>query len=252
MARFPFVALLLLVPLAAFAQFAGSYVYQGPQGAVTLTLQQQDNAVSGSMRGVDGSVIQFEGMLRDNGKAIGGIARGRDGSGIFLAKWVDGRLTLTLAETDPATGRVNLDQTLQLGFARVQRSAQPQAATKRESAAAAPAAPSSERDPALVGHWVYSSVYRSGDFSGTSMRQWLVRPEGTYRMGYGAVQVSGSDSFGRSESGDFTPGHWRTKDRILYVSEGGSQWVPYARYYVERGKLLLTFNNGSKQLWQLR
>ena len=69
MARLGFAALLFL-PVAAFAQFAGSYVHRAPQGAVTLTLQQQGHAVSGSMRGLDGSQIEFEGALRDNGKGI--------------------------------------------------------------------------------------------------------------------------------------------------------------------------------------
>jgi hypothetical protein len=249
-------AALLFIPITAFAQFAGSYVHRAPQGAVTLTLQQQGHAVRGSMQGLDGSQIEFEGVLRDNGKGVAGTARSPNGSGIFAARMSDGRLSLILAETDPATGRADVDNALELAFAPVQQRApqggQQQPATRPESAATPPQAPSSERDPALAGHWVYSSIYRSGEFSGTTTRQMAIHPDGTYRYGHGAVQVSDSNAFGRSQSDDFTAGQWRTKGRIVYINEGGSQWVPYARYYVEGGSLLLTFENGSKQLWRRR
>ena len=37
---------------------------------------------------------------------------------------------------------------------------------------------------------------------------------------------------------------------MLYTMERGTErWVPYGRYYVEGSKLLLTFTNGSRQIW---
>lgn len=253
MARLLLAVALLLGPLAAFAQFAGHYVYQGAQGAVTLTLQQRDGAVSGSMRGIDGSVMEFDGRLRDGGKGVAGTARAGGHSGIFAAKFLDGRLALIIADVDPATGRAKLDSTLELAFERAAPGSSPPPAARQPGVGTQQAAaPSSERDPALVGHWVHSNVYRSGDFSGTSSRQLVVQPDGTYQIGHGSVQVSSNHGFGRSQGEDFTTGQWRTQNRIVYVREGGSQWVPYARYYVEGGSMLLTFENGSKQLWQRR
>ena len=64
------------------------------------------------------------------------------------------------------------------------------------------------------------------------------------RIALMAVVDPQSTSFQRSEA-------WRIaheRGRMHW----SQQWVPYARYYVEGGSLLLTFENGSKQLWRRR
>jgi hypothetical protein len=34
------------------------------------------------------------------------------------------------------------------------------------------------------------------------------------------------------------------------MEQGSTQWVPYPRYYVEGASLMLTFGDGSRQLWE--
>ncbi|HEY8509508.1 MAG TPA: hypothetical protein VIL32_14180, partial [Steroidobacteraceae bacterium] len=107
-------------------------------------------------------------------------------------------------------------------------------------------------NPALVGSWVRRESYTSGDFSMVNERRVTLFPDGTFSFGPGRV-VGGGDagtfdtgSGGESGSG----GHWRTSGQILYAKEqGGMGWEPYARYYVEGNKLLLTFANGERELW---
>jgi hypothetical protein len=265
MFRFVFAALLL--PSSALAQqtFDGDFVYQSPQGPVTLSLQQQGSAVTGSMRGLDGSMFQLSGELFAQG-ARGQIVTG-DGAGFFAVGFADNVLTLIVAEIDPATGQPDLANGWSLEFTSVASGGggpfagalggrpggtQPGAApTGAQPGVSGTSQPAVERDPSLIGQWTYTERYNSGDFSANTTLQMLVNPDGTYMYGAGNVSLGGAYQGNTGNSGNVTRGQWRTEGGVVYIMEpGGTQWTAYARYYVEGTSVMFTFGDGSRQLWE--
>lgn len=119
--------------------------------------------------------------------------------------------------------------------------------------ASAPPAPAGQIDPMLVGQWVRSQSYTSGDFSAASETRVTLFANGTYQFGPGRVVGGGrSGSFDVGGGASGAGGRWRTENRILYTQEAGSGWTPYARYYVEGNSLMLTFGDGSREIWSRR
>lgn len=108
-----------------------------------------------------------------------------------------------------------------------------------------------QRDPALVGLWRYSDSYTSGDFSLATEKYLEVNLDGTYKYGNGRVVGGGnSGTFDSGRGGDdFVTGRWRTENGIIYIDEGYGTWTPYCGYYVEGDKLMMKFNDGSKEIW---
>jgi hypothetical protein len=108
-----------------------------------------------------------------------------------------------------------------------------------------------ERDPALVGSWLYTESYSSGGFSGASQVSMVIYPDGRYEYGNSAFAGGGAGIGGSSRGGDIEVGEWKTQNRVVYTRQPGvGQWEPYARYYVEGGSMLFTFGDGSKQVWK--
>jgi hypothetical protein len=120
--------------------------------------------------------------------------------------------------------------------------------------AAAAQAPAGQIDPVLVGPWVKTQSYTSGDFSAASETRVTLFANGTYQYGPGRVVGGGNaGSFDTGAGGaSGAGGRWRTENRILYTQEAGSGWTPYARYYVEGDSLMLTFGNGKREIWNRR
>lgn len=108
-----------------------------------------------------------------------------------------------------------------------------------------------QRDPALVGHWLYSESYTSGTFSGASQTRMIIYPNGGYQYGDSQFAGGGGGIGGSSGNGELETGEWKTQNRIIYIKgKGLAQWQPYARYYVEGASMMLTFSDGSKQVWK--
>jgi hypothetical protein len=160
-----------------------------------------------------------------------------------------------VAELDPATGRPDLARAWNLDFSRASGGAQPggratETPPGRTATKPAPE-PAAERDAALVGHWVHSKTYQSGNFFGTTTVQMQVNPDGTYLYGRGNVSLGGAYIGSTGTSDQFTRGQWRTHGGVVHVKEpGSSQWTPHARYHVEGASMLFTFGDGSRQLWR--
>jgi hypothetical protein len=108
-----------------------------------------------------------------------------------------------------------------------------------------------QRDAQLAGRWRHS--WDAGDgAAGASTERWLVLyPDGTVQ--HGKSKGPTTDAIvGHSiadDEGGFV-GKWRTTDRTLYVMpDGHAHWTPYAQYQIEGEKLLLTFNDGTRQVY---
>jgi hypothetical protein len=243
-------ALLALFVLAfsAHAQpLAGAFVHATPQGAVTLSLRQQGNAVTGTMKSFDGTDFRLDGTMRERA-AEGRIQTGGE-TGYFAARFVDGRLKLVVAELDPATGQPDMARAWNLDFSRA-GGRTPEGPGGRPGAQPANE-PAAERDPSLVGHWTHSKTYQSGSFFGTTTVQMQLDPDGTYLHGRGNVSLGG-DYVGNTGSSDrVNTGQWSTRGGVVHIKEPGStHWTPYARYHVDGRSMLFTFGDGSRQLWQ--
>lgn len=104
-------------------------------------------------------------------------------------------------------------------------------------------------DARIVGGWVYSSSYTSGDYSFATQYRMRLAADGTYLYGDGRVIGGGPDVSADSGTGDVTQGRWGARDGILYVDDG-SGWADYAGYQTDGANLLLQFGNGSKQIWE--
>jgi hypothetical protein len=62
--------------------------------------------------------------------------------------------------------------------------------------------------------------------------------------------VGGGDGWSAESRGsESTRGQWRTEAGVVHVRSGMGGWEPYARYYVEGAQLMLTFDNGQREVW---
>jgi len=199
------------------------------------------------MVGADGAVFQLEGVI-DSLEATGTIRIG-EGAGWFATAFAGEQLELVVAEVDPDTRQPDLNNAWHLAFVRARAATNQTPSDGVTRMNRERMEPSGEHDPALVGAWSYSDTYVSGDFSATSRLSMQILPDGTYLYGKGNVSLGGSYS-GNSRGADVTRGKWRTQGGVVYIVEdGGVQWEPYARYYVEGGSMMLTFADGKRQTW---
>lgn len=105
-------------------------------------------------------------------------------------------------------------------------------------------------DQRIVGNWLYTDSYSSGEFSFASQYRMIVNSDGTYLYGDGKVAGGGAGVSGTSGGGSgMSPGKWKTENGIIYINEGYG-WQAYAKYYVESASMMLTFGDGSKQVWK--
>lgn len=112
------------------------------------------------------------------------------------------------------------------------------------------AVPGGDRDPALIGAWSYQDVMTGGGMSVATILHMQVGADGRYSYGNARTMASGADFGGDTGTGGADTGAWRTENNVIFVQpDGTAQWVPYARYEVSGNRLLLVFNDGSRQLW---
>lgn len=113
-----------------------------------------------------------------------------------------------------------------------------------------PGGAAESRDQRLVGNWLYSESYTSGDFSMATQYRLIVKADGTYLYGDGKVAGGGdAGSVSSGDGGGYTQGQWKTESSIIYINDG-TGWQPYCRYYIEGNSMMMTFDNGRKQIWK--
>lgn len=128
------------------------------------------------------------------------------------------------------------------------------AAVAAPGAAAAPRAATSGAaggDPALIGSWGRNETMMSDDFSMVTRRFLHVNADGTYRTGTGESYAGGDAGTITTGGETGSGGRWKTEGNIVHV-DFGNGWEPYARYYIEGGSLMLTYGNGTKEVWHRR
>jgi hypothetical protein len=107
-------------------------------------------------------------------------------------------------------------------------------------------APTGEIDPRLVGTWVKSSSYTSGDFSVATSQTCVIRADGTLTLRDSRMAGGGdSGSFDSGPEGAGQTSRWHTQGNLLYVNG-----QLYARYGFNGNTLGLWFSeNGKPEIW---
>lgn len=231
----------LNVLLALFFQgttdWNGQYMGSFQDQQASATLQEQNDNITGELL-VANYPYQIRATVVDNWSARGQLVDQATGGELPLQLQLNGnQLTLNLEamqivlikQGTPKAGGP-------LGQPQVKRN------TSQESV---------ERDQGIIGSWLYSKSYTSGDsFGGVTETSMIIRADGTYQ--YGGSQVAGGDasvSF-QSGGGDWSSGEWKTANGIIYIKEQGSaNWTAYCEYVVDYENLLFTFEDGTKMLW---
>jgi hypothetical protein len=204
MRRILLAVLLLALPATAPAQnFAGSYVYQSPNGPIQLLLQQQGAVVTGTMRGTDGSVFELRGEFA-NGLVTGLLSTG-GGTGWFATNFVGAELKMVVAELDQRTGQPDLSSGWELTFTRAAGAqAGAQAGAPQPVPGAAPPAPPVA--PVAPG----GTPGRAGgvppqDETTPEIREWLDYFRGkrlTYMESYSSNDARGSGGYSNTWEAD--------------------------------------------------
>ena len=106
------------------------------------------------------------------------------------------------------------------------------------------------RDARLVGLWT-AQVRTSSAAGRLSAELYMeIRSDG-YIVDRGSRSVASFDGAGL-DSGMAAGGEsalWRTDGSTIFVSQDAANWAPLARYEISDRRLLLTYYDGSRQLW---
>ena len=234
----------LALPLIARAELAGSYSGDISGTSATLMLQVQAGNLTGRIDAggypydLDGRIVgpdQAQGSFRDpQTGASGEMSLQKQGQQLLLQLQLPGQ-----------------PQPLVLHFSSSGGGSRVQGPLAGGGAAKGGSSPQVERDPVLVGQWRYTESYSSGSFSGASQTSLVIHPDGRYEYGDSKFAGGGAGIGGSSGGGDVEVGEWKSQNSIVYIrSPGAQQWQPYARYYVDGASMLLTFGDGSKQVWK--
>ena len=106
-----------------------------------------------------------------------------------------------------------------------------------------------ERDPALVGSWSRTDAISSGDASMATRLALLICADGSYVRTVGETVGGGAGWSAESGGSESTRGRWRSEGGVIYIRSTMGGWEPYARYYVEGARLMLTFEDGQREVW---
>lgn len=225
----------LLVAVAAWAEadWSGNYrgVWEGQQ-AISSLRQQGNN---------------LEGRLEIAGYPYGVKAniQGNTASGQLLDAATGGAMPLSI---NLEGGRLSYRIQSQMGSLEIVLQAVEEGANPPPTTTSGQS--SVERDPYLVGRWMHTESMSSGSFSGAVQTTMVILANGTYQYGEGQFAGGGAAGSGVSRGDGYSTGEWKTQNSIVYVREQGApQWQPHARYYVEGGRLMFTFADGSRQIW---
>lgn len=217
-------------------QWEGTFNGSIANTPTSLTLQQDRDRLSGQMD-AGGYRYTLEGQITDRQSSGQVFDPQTQGKMPYQARLEGATLHLTIGT--PANGQV-----LEVAFTRTG------AAPPGPAPANSGQSDNYERDTRLIGSWIYTESYVSGDFSAASQWRMIIQPDGTYLYGDGRVIGGNSGVSGDSgTSGDVSRGKWRTQNGLIYIDEGGG-WQPYCRYTTDGSSLLLRFGDGSKQLWK--
>lgn len=160
----------------------------------------------------------------------------------FNANLLGIQLTITIHDVNPLTGK---EEEMQFVF---NRSNTPSPPAGNENSANNNIA--KNIDQSLIGLWRRTETYVSSGFSFATDYFMQFNANGVVLVSDGRTAGGGPSSSIDSGTGDVHEGTWKTEGNRLWMNDGGSGWVNYARYYVEGNSMMLTFANGKSQVWE--
>lgn len=225
-------------------------IVEGSTVNLNIKVNNQDE-VSGKMD--DGiNTYQLKAFITDQGMS-GLLQELNEGIDLILSGTIIGNsLQLDLQMTSPVKA-----EPFTLTFQKVGSTAEKTQSSNKKTEK------NKERDPRLVGVWVYEQIYNSGyGYEGASMNYYetlVFLEDGRVFSGEGGVQVSGSYFSGSSSGPASSPTDefWHTKDnRMLFDSpdkNGNLVTTDAGRYFIDdQYRMMVTADNGSKRLWVKR
>lgn len=228
--------------------FAGNYLGNLNGVQANMNLQQQGNQLSGTIN-AGGYMYQLQGTVQGNNSQGQILDPQTQGQMSYQAMLNGNTINMTLTTQNPYSGQ---PQQLSLQFQKGNSTQQNpnNAYNQSQSTAGNQGNNYAERDQRLVGIWSRSESYNSGDFGFATQESMQVLADGTYLVGDSRVIGGGPGITGDTgnSNGVSARGQWKTQGNIIYISEGAG-WQPFARYYVEGYKMMLTFGDGTKQVW---
>ena len=155
----------------------------------------------------------------------------------FRALLSGNQLTIYIHDINPLSGE---KEDMELVFTR-STNQKPVTASSKPSAA--------NIDQRLVGNWRYTDSYVSGQFSFATDYFMRFNQDGTMLWTDGRTAGGGPDISMDSGSGDVHKADWKIDNKVIWLN-GGNGWEYYATYYAENERMMLTFKNGNKQVWE--
>jgi hypothetical protein len=230
--------------------FTGSYMSADGTRTVLSFESPTAGSVTGSISG-QGVALGLQGEI--DGALLAGWASGQGGSLHFHAEFSGDDLVFTLFPTG-MDGQPNHDQGQSAVFRRTSTQPQPGQSPTPQPTPPATTPAAGAHDPALVGVWVREETMVDPIMTLTTQTIMVLDAGGDFEQGEGRVVGGGAGfSFDTGSGQERDVGQWRSEGEIVYVTGAGlNQWIPCCRYYVEGGRMLLTFDDGSRQIWHKR
>lgn len=162
----------------------------------------------------------------------------------FTAQVSGNQINIHLHDINPLTGQVE-----DMRFAFTRSTTTPAETPSRSSAIVAGADPA-KLDRALFGLWRYTDTYVSGEYSFATDYFIQFNPDGVVLITNGRAAGGGPTSSIVSGEADTHEGIWKSENKTLWVRDAENPWQIYARYAVDGNSMMLTYNNGNKQVWE--
>jgi hypothetical protein len=223
------------------------------EGSFTGAILGLESILTGTLDGdqwtgvinVSGYPIVMTGTVIDM-KCTGNIADEQTHTSTpFTATYSGKQIRIHIRDINPITG---LEEDMEFVF--VKTTTQEAVGTAIQKSITLDKVDNSPRDQNLTGLWRFTDTYVSGEYSFATDYFIQFNPNGVILVTDGRTAGGGPTSSLDSGEGDTHQGIWKTENKTLYTKEEGGQWGVYAKYYVDGNSMMLTYNNGRKQVWE--
>ncbi|HZV71750.1 MAG TPA: hypothetical protein VFG10_19505 [Saprospiraceae bacterium] len=231
--------------LSAQSQNSWNGTFEGNVMGVTARLiGQKSNAGWAATIDANNYMIQLQGSIVEM-QSIGTMSDPQAGSRIpYEAVLKGNQIILKVEDINPLSGQM---EKMEFIFTRTED--QENEAGQISNSHPGKPADKATHDQSLIGRWRYTESYVSGEFSfATDWFMWI-NGDGTFQYSDGRTAGGGPDVSADTGSGDVHTGKWKTENKSVYV-DGGNGWQFYAKYYRENNYMMLTLENGKKQVWE--
>jgi len=227
------------------SDWTGSFEGSILGASATLIGLVQGDQWSGTIS-VSGYPIKIEGTIIDM-KCTGNMTDPQTKSASpFTAVYAGKQITISIRDINPITG---LEENMEFVFLKT-NSQQVVGSIISSSVNVVENTEAAKLDNALIGLWRYTDTYVSGEYSFATDYFLQFKANGVIITTDGRTAGGGPTSSLDSGDGDTHQGVWKSENKTIWTKDNAGQWQSYARYYVDGNSMMLTYNNGRKQVWE--